>query len=162
MTGSLLPELAPRGGRWGRRWRREGRATGHAALVQPREDSEVGEEDSDSLLEFKSWTVLKRVIESRLTFLLQLPKIHNTALTKTTNKPNAWDVQDRVWKRNVSIGECIRHITTFKVAMYRHMYRQEPKEPTQFGSVSGSEIQNLPFSHSGIVSSYRAKPKEPT
>ena len=32
------------------------------------------------------------------------------------------------------------------------MYRAELKEPTQFGSVSGSEIQNLPFSHSGIVS----------
>ena len=46
--------------------------------------------------------------------------------------------------------------------MYRHMYRAEPKEPTQLGSVSGSEIQNLPFSHSGIVSLYRAEPKEPT
>ena len=32
---------------------------------------------------------------------------------------------------------------------YRHVYRAEPKEPTHFGSVSGSEIQNLPFSHSG-------------
>ena len=42
------------------------------------------------------------------------------------------------------------------------MYRAEPKEPTQFGSVSGSEIQNLPFSHSGIVSLYRPEPKEPT
>ena len=42
------------------------------------------------------------------------------------------------------------------------MYRAEPKEPTQFGSVSGSEIQNLPFSHSGIVSLYRSEPKEPT
>ena len=44
---------------------------------------------------------------------------------------------------------------------YRHVYRAEPKEPTQFGSVSGSEIQNLPFSHSGIVSLYRSEPKEP-
>ena len=42
------------------------------------------------------------------------------------------------------------------------MYRAEPKEPTQFGSVSGSEIQNLPFSLSDIVSLYRAEPKEPT
>ena len=50
----------------------------------------------------------------------------------------------------------------YKVATYRHMYRAEPKEPTQFGSVSGSEIQNLPFSHSGIVSLYRSEPKEPT
>ena len=49
-----------------------------------------------------------------------------------------------------------------KVATYRHMHRAEPKEPTQFGSVSGSEIQNLPFSHSGIVSLYRGEPKEPT
>ena len=49
-----------------------------------------------------------------------------------------------------------------KVAMYRHRYRAEPKEPTQFGSVSGSEIQNLPFSLSGIVSLYRPEPKEPT
>ena len=49
-----------------------------------------------------------------------------------------------------------------KVAMYRHVYRAEPKELTQFGSVSGSEIQNLPFSHSGIISLYRSEPKEPT
>ena len=28
----------------------------------------------------------------------------------------------------------------------------EPKEPTQFGSESGSEIQNLPISLSGVVS----------
>ena len=49
-----------------------------------------------------------------------------------------------------------------KVATYRHMYRAEPKEPTQFGSVSGSEIQNFPFSHSGIVSLYREEPREPT
>ena len=49
---------------------------------------------------------------------------------------------------------CI-HIMNYefnKVATYRHMYRAEPKEPTQFGSVSGSEIQHLPFSHSGILS----------
>ena len=32
-----------------------------------------------------------------------------------------------------------------KVATYRHVYRAKPKEPTRFGSVSGSEIQNLPF-----------------
>ena len=50
----------------------------------------------------------------------------------------------------------------FKVAMYRHAYRAEPKEPTQFGSESSSEIPNLPFSHSGIISLYRAEPKEPT
>ena len=31
----------------------------------------------------------------------------------------------------------------FKVETYRHVYRAEQKEPTQFGSVSGSEIQNL-------------------
>ena len=49
-----------------------------------------------------------------------------------------------------------------KVATYHHMYRAELKEPTQFGSVSGSEIKNLPFSHSGIVSLYRSEPKEPT
>ena len=49
-----------------------------------------------------------------------------------------------------------------KVATYRHVYQAEPKEPTQFGSVSGSEIQNLPFSHSGIVSLYWSEPKEPT
>ena len=49
-----------------------------------------------------------------------------------------------------------------KVAMYRHMYRAEPKQPTQFGSVSGLEIQNLTFSHSGIVSLYQSEPKEPT
>ena len=48
------------------------------------------------------------------------------------------------------------------VAMYPHMYRAEPKEPTQLGSVSGLEIQNLPFSHSGIVSLYWSEPKEPT
>ena len=34
-------------------------------------------------------------------------------------------------------------ILTGKVATYRHMYWAEPKEPTQFGSVTGSEIQNL-------------------
>ena len=49
-----------------------------------------------------------------------------------------------------------------KVATYRQVYRAEPKEPTQFVSVSGSEIQNLPFSNSGIVSLYPAEPKEPT
>ena len=49
-----------------------------------------------------------------------------------------------------------------KVATYHRVYRAEPKEPTQFGSVSGSEIQNLPFSYSGIVSLYRSEPKEPT
>jgi len=48
-----------------------------------------------------------------------------------------------------------------KVVTYRHVYRAEPKEPTQFGSVSGTEIQNLPFPHSGIVSLYRSEPKEP-
>ena len=53
-------------------------------------------------------------------------------------------------------------IDIFKVATYRQVYRAEPKEPTQFGSVAGSEIQNLPFSHSGIVSLYRPEPKEPT
>ena len=42
------------------------------------------------------------------------------------------------------------------------MYRAEPKEPTQFGFVSGSEIQNLTFSLSGIVYLYRSEPKEPT
>ena len=41
--------------------------------------------------------------------------------------------------------------------MYRHMYWVEPKEPTQLGSVSGSEIHNLPFSLSGIVSLYRSE-----
>ena len=49
-----------------------------------------------------------------------------------------------------------------KVATYRHVYRAEPKEPTQFGSVSGSEIQNLPFPLSGIVSLYRSEPKGQT
>ena len=49
-----------------------------------------------------------------------------------------------------------------KVATYRNMYQAEPKEPTQFGSVSGLEIQNMPFSLSGIVSLYRSEPKEPT
>ena len=48
-----------------------------------------------------------------------------------------------------------------KVATDRLEYRAEPKEPAQFGSVSGSEIQNLPFSISGIVSLYRPEPKEP-
>ena len=51
---------------------------------------------------------------------------------------------------------------TPKVATYRHVYRAELKEPTQFGSVSGSEIQNLPLPLSGIVSLYRSEPKEPT
>ena len=49
-----------------------------------------------------------------------------------------------------------------KVATYRHVYPAKPKELTQFGSVSGSEIQNLPFSLSGSVSLYRTEPKEPT
>ena len=49
-----------------------------------------------------------------------------------------------------------------KVETYRLEYSAEPKEPTQFGSASGSEIQHLPFSHTGIVSLYRAEPKEPT
>ena len=49
-----------------------------------------------------------------------------------------------------------------KVATYRHVYLAGPKEPTQFVSVFGSGIQNLPFSHSGMVSLYRSEPKEPT
>ena len=49
-----------------------------------------------------------------------------------------------------------------KVATYRHMYQAEPKEPIQFGSVSGLEIQNLPFSHNGNVSLYWPEPKDPT
>ena len=58
---------------------------------------------------------------------------------------------------------CKPHACTgCKVATYRHMYRAEPKEPAQLGSVSGSEIQNLPFSLSGIISLYRLEPKEPT
>ena len=48
------------------------------------------------------------------------------------------------------------------VATYRHVHRAEPKEPTHFGSVSGWVIQNLPFSHSGIVSLYRSEQTEPT
>ena len=42
------------------------------------------------------------------------------------------------------------------------MYRAEPKEPIQFGSVSGSETQNWQSYLSGIVSLYRSEPKEPT
>ena len=38
-----------------------------------------------------------------------------------------------------------------KVATYCHMYRDEPKETTQFGSVSCSEIQNLPFSYRELI-----------
>ena len=49
-----------------------------------------------------------------------------------------------------------------KVAMYRHMYRADPKDTTQFVSVSGPEIQNLPFSLSGIISLYQSESKEPT
>ena len=49
-----------------------------------------------------------------------------------------------------------------KVATYCHVYWAEPKEPAQFGSVSGSEMQNLPFPPSGIVSLYRPEPNEPT
>ena len=49
-----------------------------------------------------------------------------------------------------------------KVATHRLEYRAKPKESTQFGSVSGLEIQNLPFSLSGIISLYRVEPKEPT
>ena len=54
------------------------------------------------------------------------------------------------------------YIVLFKVAIYLLVYRAVPKEPTQFGSVSGSEIHNLLFSISGIVSLYQAEPKEPT
>ena len=54
------------------------------------------------------------------------------------------------------------HCQGCELATYRHMYPVEPKEPTQFGSVSGSGIQNLPFSHSGMVSLNRSDPKEPT
>ena len=39
---------------------------------------------------------------------------------------------------------------TPKVATYRHVYRAKLKEPTQFGSVSGSEILNLPFRFNSI------------
>ena len=55
----------------------------------------------------------------------------------------------------------VKNETAVKVAMDRPVYRPEPKEPAQFGSVSGSEIQNLPFFLSGIVSLYRPEPKEP-
>ena len=59
-------------------------------------------------------------------------------------------------------GGCPNGYDKGKVATYRHVYRAEPKDLTQFGSVSGSETQNLPFSHNGIVSLYRSEPKEPT
>ena len=49
---------------------------------------------------------------------------------------------------------------TCKVATYHIVYHAEPKEPTQFGSVSGSEIQNSPCPLSGIVS-LPSEPKEP-
>ena len=49
-----------------------------------------------------------------------------------------------------------------KVVMYRSVYRAEPKEPIQFVSVSGWEMQNVPFSLSGIVSLYRAEKHDPT
>ena len=45
--------------------------------------------------------------------------------------------------------------------MDRLEYRAEPKRPAQFGSISGSEIHNLPFSLSGIISLYRPEPKAP-
>ena len=36
-------------------------------------------------------------------------------------------------------------IPVAKVGTNRHLYRAEQKEPTQFGSVSGSEIQHFLF-----------------
>ena len=44
----------------------------------------------------------------------------------------------------------LRRIDRFKVATYRHLYRAEPKEPTKFGSVSGSEIHFQPTFSNGI------------
>ena len=46
-----------------------------------------------------------------------------------------------------------------KVATYRQVYRPEPKEPPNFVSCIGSEIQNLPICLSGIVSLYREEPQ---
>ena len=54
------------------------------------------------------------------------------------------------------------HLTDYTQSRLRLIYRAEPKEPTQFGSVSGLEIQNLPFSHSGNISLYWPEPKDPT
>ena len=62
----------------------------------------------------------------------------------------------RVFNSSISYHDLCLGI---KVATYRHAYRAEPKEPTQFGYVSGSELQNLPFSHSGIVSLHRSNQK---
>ena len=42
--------------------------------------------------------------------------------------------------RKRKVSDCIQKL---KVATYRHVYLAEPKGPTQFGSVSGSEIQNI-------------------
>ena len=42
------------------------------------------------------------------------------------------------------------------------MTRLRPKELAQFGSVSGSEILNLPISLNGIISLYLAEPEEPS
>ena len=61
-----------------------------------------------------------------------------------------------------SLSFLCSYIIRSKVATYRHMYRAEPKEPTQFGSVSGSEIHNMPCPLRGIVSLYRSEAKEPT
>ena len=59
-------------------------------------------------------------------------------------------VENIVWLPCLFVGASFIH------------FRAERKEPTQFGSVSGLEIHNLPFSHSGIVSLHRSEPKEPT
>ena len=64
-----------------------------------------------------------------------------------------------VW---LGVAGLLSHFPLVKVATYRLEYRDEPKESTHFGSVSGSEVQNSPFSLSGIESLYRAEPKEPT
>ena len=37
-----------------------------------------------------------------------------------------------------------------KVATHRHVYRAKPREPSQFGSVSGSEIHFQPTFSNGI------------
>ena len=58
---------------------------------------------------------------------------------------------------------CARLFMFFKVATYCHLYRDEPKEPTQFGSVSGSSDGNWPnfdWSKSGqiILPVFQSKP----
>ena len=109
-----------------------------------------------SVKEAPSYLAKKYREELMSVFSTGRPNENSFHADRATSGINVTDGGDVITKtirlRYVHLRGWVENQDTFKV-------NHEPKEPTQFGSVSGSEVQNLPFSHSGIVSLYRQNQK---